>query len=105
MLARMSSRPGSYRILTRSSRAVEDQLEPALAGERRVQRILASLLAEIRSDDTVVRARRVFERPREIFRLEIERAASGYSRTTLLDRDALDELLEHHEVRARVQLG
>jgi hypothetical protein len=41
-----------------------------------------------------LRIRRVFQTPREIYRLELERPELGYQRTTLLDRDALEELLE-----------
>ena len=101
----MTSRPGSYRILMRSRRAVEDQLAPELASTRRVERILASLLEDFRCEATVVRTRCIFREPREIFRLEIENVERGYSRTTLLDRDVLDELLEHPDVRARLALG
>jgi hypothetical protein len=100
----MSSRPGSYRILSRSRRAVEDQLAPELAAVRRVERILASLLEEFRSPTTVVRARCIFQEPREVFRLEISNPELGYQRTTLLDRDVLDELLEHPDVRERLTL-
>ena len=100
----MSSRPGSYRILMRSRRAVEDQLAPELAGMRRVERLLASLLDELRCEATVVRARCIFREPREIFRLEISNPELGYRRTTLLDRDVLDELLEHPDVRQRLAL-
>lgn len=100
----MSSRPGSYRILMRSRRAVEDQLAPELANLRRVERMLASLLEEFRSASTVVRARCIFRDPREIYRLEIQNPERGYQRTTLLDRDVLDELLEHPDVRERLTL-
>jgi hypothetical protein len=46
----------------------------------------------------------VFETPREIFRLEIESPELAYQRTTLLDREALDELLEVDAVRTRLRL-
>jgi hypothetical protein len=49
-----------------------------------------------------VRVRRILSEPRELFRLEIEIPEQGYQRTTLLDRDALEELLEFEEVRERV---
>lgn len=101
----MASRPGSYRILNRSARAVEDQLAPELASARRVERILASLLDEFRCAATTVRARCIFRTPREVFRLEIQNREKGYLRTTLLDRDVLDELLEHPDVRARLAIG
>jgi hypothetical protein len=44
----------------------------------------------------------IFSSPREVFRLEIEVPELGYQRTTLLDRDALDELLATDDVRALV---
>ena len=44
----------------------------------------------------------LFSSPREVFRLEIEVPELGYQRTTLLDRDALDELLATDDVRALV---
>jgi len=76
-------------------------LDPILGGDPRLQRLLQSLRDEIveGGDETNVRVRRVFSEPREIFRLELERPELGYQRTTLLDRDALEELLEIDEVR------
>jgi hypothetical protein len=100
----MTSRPGSYRILARSRRALEDQLAPELASVRRVERILASLLEDFRCESTVVRARCIFREPREIFRLEIQNPERSYQRTTLLDRDVLDELLGHPDVAERLAL-
>ena len=100
----MASQPGSYKILMRSRRSIEEQLAPELASLRRVERILASLLEDFRCEATVVRARCIFREPREIFRLEISNPEQGYSRTTLLDRDVLDELLEHPDVQARLAL-
>lgn len=49
-----------------------------------------------------LRVRRVFRSPREIYRLEFQIPEREYQRTTLLDRDALEELLEVDEVRAIV---
>jgi len=69
-----------------------------------VRRILDSLRAEIEDGDTRVAARRVFERPREIYRLEIESSSLGYQRTTLLDRDSLDELLAMEGIRALIEM-
>jgi hypothetical protein len=96
--------PGSFKVASRS-RAFDAYLHPALRSARRVQRILDSLRAEIcgEGECQTVRVRRVFSTPREIFRLEIEVPALGYLRTTLLDREALEELLEWDEVRARVE--
>jgi hypothetical protein len=45
----------------------------------------------------------VFKTPREIYRLELELPEFGYQRTTLLDREALEELLEADDVREAVE--
>ncbi len=94
---------GSYKIASRSG-AFDGYLDPALRCARRVERILDSLRAQITADDgsRTVRVRRILSEPREVFRLEIEIPEQGYQRTTLLDRDALEELLEVEEVRERV---
>jgi hypothetical protein len=94
---------GSFRIASRA-RAWEASQDPGLRQARRLERLLDSLRLEIQDGATTVRARRVFETPREIFRLEIESPDLGYQRTTLLDRDALDELLEVDAVRTRLRL-
>ncbi len=97
------TRRGSFRIASRN-RAWESSLDPALQSAKRLERLLDSLCLEIQDSATTVRARRVFERPREIFRLEIESPGLGYQRTTLLDRDALEELLAIDAVRSRLEL-
>jgi hypothetical protein len=68
----------------------------------RSQRLLASLRDEIlRSGDALsLRVRCVFPSPREIYRIELEVPERDYQRTTLLDRDSLEELLEIDAVRA-----
>ena len=102
--------PGAYKIASRN-RSFDAVLAPELRAERRVQRILDSLRSEILEGGgrELLRIRRVFSNPREIFRLELEMPELGYQRTTLLDRDALEELLETEDVRAlvetRVSLG
>jgi hypothetical protein len=95
---------GSYKIASRSG-AFGGYLDPAIRCARRVERILDSLRAQITAEDgrKTVRIRRILSEPREVFRLEIEIPEQGYQRTTLLDRDALDELLEFEEVRERVR--
>ena len=95
--------PGSFKIASRN-RAFEAYAEPSARSARRARRILESLREEIVSGGATdtVRIRRIFERPREVFRLEIELPELGYQRTTLLDRDALDELLTADEVRALI---
>lgn len=76
-------------------------LDPILGGDERLQRILESLRSEIieGGGGNNIRVRQVFREPREIYRLEIDLPELGYQRTTLLDRDALEELLETDEVR------
>lgn len=100
--------PGSYKIASRP-RAFDALLDPRVRGARRVRRIVESLRSQIvdGGDEAGLRIRRVFTTPREIFRVEIERPELAYQRTTLLDRDALEELLAAEDVRARVrsQLG
>jgi hypothetical protein len=100
--------PGSYKIASRQ-RAFDAFLDPRLRGAHRVRRIVESLREQIvdGGHETGLRIRRVFTTPREIFRVELERPELGYQRTTLLDREALEELLAADAVRARVrsQLG
>ena len=79
----------------------ERLLDPVLDGGPRLQRILDSLRNQIieGGGGRNVRIRQIFREPREIYRLELELPELGYQRTTLLDRDALEELLETEEVR------
>ena len=90
---------GSFKIANRGA-ALGAFLDP-LATEHRMQRILASLREEIveGGGGQNLRIRQVFRTPREIYRLELALPELGYQRTTLLDRDALEELLEADEVR------
>ena len=96
--------PGSYKIASRE-RAFDALLDPQRRGARRARRILASLRSEIVDGGAGdgLRIRRVFSSPREVFRLELELPELGYQRTTLLGREALEELLAADEVRARVR--
>jgi hypothetical protein len=73
--------------------------------EHRVRRILASLRDEILEAGAGrhLRIRRVFQSPHEIYRLELELPDLGYQRTTFLDREALEELLEADDVREVVE--
>ena len=105
---------GSYKIAHRRAPAVDGLrfpvrpgvgydplLDPTLGAEPRLQRILDSLRNEIieGGGGANLRVRQIFREPREIYRLELELPELGYQRTTLLDRDALEELLETDEVR------
>jgi hypothetical protein len=93
---------GTYKISNRA-RQVGDYADPLGRTGLRSQRILESLRSEILGGaGSSLRIRQVFESPREIFRLELELPEYCYQRTTLLDRDALEELLEADEVRRAV---
>jgi hypothetical protein len=93
---------GAYKISNRG-RTVGAYPDP-LRSEFRCQRILESLRNEIvGGGGSSLRIRQVFESPREIFRLELELPEYCYQRTTLLDRDALEELLEADDVRQAVR--
>ncbi len=85
--------------------AVDGFLAGLARSEHRVRRILASLRDEILEGGRGgnLRIRRVFQTPREVYRLEIELPELGYQRTTLLDRDTLEELLEADDVREVVE--
>jgi len=105
--------PGSFKIARRNrsarARAGTDPADTAcrrlpLSDEDRSQRVVESLRSEIIEGGEAgnPRIRCVFRSPREIYRLEFEIPEREYQRTTLLDRDALEELLEADEVRAIV---
>jgi hypothetical protein len=95
--------PGDFKLISRN-RAFDAYAGLSVRRERRIDRLLDSLQREISEESSQVRIRRVFERPREVFRIEIETPSLGYQRTTLLDRAALETLLEAEGVRERVQL-
>jgi hypothetical protein len=102
--------PGSFKIARRHRLGQNSSRENAaatryplpLSDEDRSQRVLDSLRNEILegSEAGNLRIRRIFQSPREIYRLEIEIPEREYQRTTLLDRDALEELMEADEIRA-----
>ncbi len=75
----------------------------SLSGDRsnRIVNSLRSQILEMDVDQSL-RIRQIFENPREIYRVEIDRPEQGYLRTTLLDRDALEDLLATDDVRERV---
>jgi hypothetical protein len=93
------------RSLVNRGRALDGLLDPLARSEMRCRRILRSLRDEIIGcgGGDALRIRQVFQTPREIYRLELELPELGYQRTTLLDRDALEELLEADEVREIVR--
>ncbi|MBJ20005.1 MAG: hypothetical protein CL933_11370 [Deltaproteobacteria bacterium] len=70
----------------------------------RSDRIVDSLRVQILEGDPdqSLRIRQIFDDPKEIYRVEIERPDQNYQRTTLLDRDALEELLATDDIRERL---
>jgi hypothetical protein len=67
--------------------------DPGVRAARRVRGVLTSLHRDIRAGCRV-RVRRVLSQPVELYRLELERSDLRCQRTTLLDGDALETLLE-----------
>jgi len=104
-------RSGARRVTAPQPCAGDDPLETLVAratgSDRRITRIVESLREEIvgGEDEPLLRVRRIFSTPREIYRLEIERPELGYQRTTLLDRDTLECLLEADDVRDAFELA
>ncbi len=102
--------PGSFKLIghhgSRRERtsSTSGEFDSYPLGTGREMRILESLRNQIveGGDDQFLRIRRVFDGPREIYRIEIEVPDRSYLRTTLLDGDALAELLAHKEVRELV---
>ena len=91
--------PGTYRLTYRSAEPPDlmDQLAP---GESRVRRTLDSLREQIsQAEATNLRIRQIFQNPREIFRVDLDLPGANCQRTTLLDRDALEDLLETEAVQ------
>jgi len=96
----------SYAVPSTGVRRVTPDLDLRLGrSDRRVRRILDSLREQILEAGAArgLRIRRIFLKPREIYRLELELPELGLQRITLLDRDALEELLEQDDVRTVVE--
>ncbi len=91
--------PGSFRI--RRPNGHSKSHDPLEFAGRRGQKLVDSLCAEILEGENL-RIRRIFEQPRAIYRIELDKPDMSYQRTTLLDEDTLEELLEIDEVRSRV---
>ncbi|MCH2173312.1 hypothetical protein MK489_21250 [Myxococcota bacterium] len=97
--------PGAYKIAHRRTAripgVVDAGLDPLPLGDYKLQRLLDSLRSEIieGGGGDNLRIRQIFWSPREIYRLELELPELGYHRTTLLDRDALEELLATDDLR------
>ena len=102
--------PGSFKLTgfhegrRGNTNPSDSPLDPGALGMGREMRIVESLRHQIMQggDGQLLRIRRVFDGPREIYRIEIEVPELCYQRTTLLDGDALEELLAYDEVRDAV---
>jgi hypothetical protein len=99
--------PGTFKLLSRGrrdSRNQPDAMDPFSLCVDRSDRIVDSLRMQILEGDPdqELRIRQVFQDPKEIFRVEIDCPDQKYQRTTLLDRDALEELLATDDVRERI---
>ena len=95
---------GVYKLRYRTTPAVASYLDPFGYGPGRSQRVIDSLRCQILEGgpDQSLRIRQVFSAPREIFRIEIREADPSSLRTTLIDRNALEDLLETEGVRERL---
>jgi len=95
---------GTYKLTHRTRAPEPTYFDPMGHGLGRCQRIVDSLRLQILTGgpDQCLRIRQIFENPREIFRVEIQEPELSYNRTTLLDRDALEDLLESEEIRERI---
>jgi len=83
--------PGRFR-LANQPRGV-DVVDPWVGTDRRVRAILTSIQRDL-FDGGTARVRQILVSPREFYRVEVEREDMSYMRTTILDRDALEALLE-----------
>jgi hypothetical protein len=72
---------------------LELQRDPAVLAARRVRGVLTSLHRDIRAGSRV-RVRRILSQPTELYRLELERSDLRCQRTTVLDGETLETLLE-----------
>lgn len=95
---------GSFKLLGRARGTKQDAMAPSALCDDRSDRIVDSLRAQILEGDAdqSLRIRQIFSEPEEVYRVEIDRPDQGYLRTTLLDRDALEDLLTTDDVRERV---
>jgi len=92
--------PGNYKLTHRRRSGADAAFDPFGREGRIVDSLRAQILAG--GPGQCLRLRQVFTTPREVFRLEIEEPEFRYQRTTLLDRDSLEDLLESDEVRERI---
>ena len=100
--------PGTFKLLGRArqnERGGTDTMDPMALCADRSDRIVDSLRMQILegAEDQSLRIRQIFQDPKEIYRVEIDSPDQNYQRTTLLDRDALEDLLATDDVRERVE--
>jgi len=96
--------PGTFKLLGHARRNAPNAMDPLALCDDRSDRIVNSLRIQILEGDAEqsLRIRQIFNDPKEIYRVEIECPDQGYQRTTLLDRDALEDLLATDDIRERV---
>ena len=85
--------PGSFRLSNQREMFAPHEDPWSIAGDRRVGRIIDSIHMDLDRGGTC-RVRQILTSPRELFRIELERPDMSYERTTILDREALTQLLE-----------
>ena len=88
--------PGTFRLGHRTEPTglpAAMYADPLGFSAHRVGRILASISTDI-DEGGRASVRQILQGPRELYRVEVERPDLAYLRTTILDRDALDTLLE-----------
>lgn len=84
--------PGRFR-LSNQPRELAAGLDPWAGAQRRVRAILNSIQQDLFAGGTA-RVRQILVSPRELYRVEVEREEWAYQRTTILDREALEALIE-----------
>ena len=89
---RTSPTPGRFR-LSNQPPGLRAGLDPWAGAQRRVRAILSSIQQDLFEGGTA-RVRQILSSPRELYRVEVEREEWSYLRTTILDRDALEALIE-----------
>ncbi len=89
---RTSPTPGRFR-LSNQPPGLRAGLDPWGEGQRRVRAILHSIQQDV-FEGATARVRQILSSPHELYRVEVEREEWSYLRTTILDRDALEALIE-----------
>ena len=84
--------PGSFKLQNQRRFSLHADPFDFLTGQR-IGRIIDSIHSDLDNGGTC-RVRQILKNPRELYRLELQRPDMSYERTTILDRDALSQLLE-----------